>query len=406
LGEQFVDEALQLALSKIGKVETHPGILRIYRYDFLVIPKQLSRFVKTPLCIVQPRSDEEVLKILEISERYEIPVIPRGSGTSGYGGCAPLVNCIILDMKNFNKFSFQDGTAVVEAGAVWMDVERSANRLGKALRVYPTSATVSTVGGWIAQGGYGIGSLKYGSVGENVEWLEVADFEGIKQIKGDKLKYYIGAFGTTGIILRACIKLRNSESIRSLAFECTFDEAIERIRGAYHANFKDGYHMKFEKLGERDTLLVSYEGEGESSELGKNLWSRRFSPLKALATDKIYSEVVLPIDQAARFYNEVKELACGIEVIFARDRAIFLGLFGRGFRPYLQALKFVKIAEKCGGNVYSTGLLFPYKNKLKRELEEYKRNIDPKNLLNPKKAMQENVFSRVMKTGEKFLWIV
>ncbi len=395
-----MDEALQLALSKVGRVETHPGILRIYRYDFLVIPKQLSRFVKTPICIVQPKSDEEVLKILEISERFEIPIIPRGSGTSGYGGC------IILDMKNFNKFSFQDDTAIVEAGAVWMDVERSANRIGKALRVYPTSATVSTVGGWIAQGGYGVGSLKYGSIGENVEWLEVADFEGIKQIRGDKLGYYIGAFGTTGIILRACIKLRNFESIRSLAFECTFDEALERIRDAYHANFKDRYHMNFEKLGESDTLLVSYEGEGESSELGKNLWNRRFSPLKALKTDKIYSEVVLPIDQAAEFYNQVKELARGIEVIFARDRAIFLGLFERGLKPYLQALKFVKIAEKLGGSIYTTGLLFPHKNKLRRELAEYKRSVDPKNILNPKKAIQENVFSRMMKTGEKLLWTV
>ncbi|MEM0331227.1 MAG: FAD-binding protein, partial [Archaeoglobaceae archaeon] len=98
-------DALYSALSRVGKVESHPGILHIYRYDFLVIPKQLSRFVKTPVCIVYPRNDEEVLKILEISERFEVPVIARGTGTSGYGGCVPLEKCIIIDMKNLNRIS-------------------------------------------------------------------------------------------------------------------------------------------------------------------------------------------------------------------------------------------------------------------------------------------------------------
>lgn len=398
--------ALQSALSRVGKVETHPGILRIYRYDFLVIPKQLSRFVKTPICVIQPKSDEDVLKILEISERFEVPVIPRGTGTSGYGGSVPLENCIILDMKNLNKVSFQNSSVVVEAGAVWIDVEKYANKLGKALRVYPTSANVSTVGGWIAQNGYGVGSLKYGSIGENVEWLEVADYEGIKQIRGDKLKYYIGAFGTTGIILRACIKLRNAENIRSSAFECTFEDAIEQIGDAYHANFKDGYHMKFEKLEERDTLLLSYEGEGESSELGKILWEKRLYPLKALKNDKIYSETVVPIDRALEFYNQVKGFTHGIEAIFARDCVVFLGLFSRGLKPYLEALKFVKIAEKLGGGIYATGMLFPHKNKVKKEIEKYKKSIDPKNLLNPKKAFHDNTFSRIMKFGERLLWTI
>lgn len=401
----FVHDALYSALSRVGKVESHPGILHIYRYDFLVIPKQLSRFVKTPVCIVYPRNDEEVLKILEISERFEVPVIARGTGTSGYGGCVPLEKCIVIDMKNLNRISFQDDTAILESGAVWMDVEKAANKVGKALRVYPTSATVSTVGGWIAQNGYGVGSLKYGGIAENVEWLEVADFEGIKQVKGDKLKYYIGAFGTTGVILRACVRLRKAQEISSFAFECSFEDALEKVKGAYHANFKDSYHMKFEKLAEKDTLLLSYEGSFETSELGKKLWERRLSPLKALKTDKIYSEVIVPNENAVEFYEEAKKSAFGIEAIFARDCVVFLGLFGRSVGEYLEALRFVKIAEKLGGGVYTTGLLFPHKNKIRKELEDYKKKVDPKNLLNPRKSFAENIFSRIMKVGERLLWI-
>ncbi|MDI9610344.1 MAG: FAD-binding oxidoreductase [Archaeoglobales archaeon] len=399
-------DPIYTALSGVSKLETHPGILSIYKYDFLAIPKRLLRFVKTPICVVQPKNDEEVMKILEISERFGIPVITRGTGTSGYGGCVPLERCIIVDMKNFNRVVIQDHTAVVESGAIWLDVESYANKFGKALRVYPTSATVSTVGGWIAQNGYGIGSLKFGSIGENVEWLEVADYNGIKLIKGDKLKYYIGAFGTTGIILRACIRLRETTPIRSSTFECSFEEALRKIDGAYHANFKDRCHMKFEKLGDRDVLLVSYEGEGESSELGEILWGRRLRPLKALTTDKIYSEAVVPYENAFEFYKKAKEISLGLEAIFASNCVIFLGLFGRNLKQYLKALKFVKIAENLGGGVYTTGMLFPHKNKAKRELKEYKNSVDPEGLLNPNKAFQSNAFSKIMKIGERFLWTV
>ncbi|MCX8172390.1 MAG: hypothetical protein N3D09_02095, partial [Archaeoglobaceae archaeon] len=260
------------------------------------------------------------------------------------------------------------------------------------------------VGGWIAQNGYGIGSLKYGGIGENIEWLEVADFEGIKQIAGDRIRYYVGAFGTTGIILRASIKLRDNVKIRCSAFECSFEEAIGQISGAYHASFKDGNYMVLKGFDNTDILFVSYEGEGEDSELGKILWEKRFYPLKALKPDKIYSEVVVPTDEAVKFYNQVKELPYGIEAIFTRNLVLFLGLFGRGLRQYMKALKFVKVAEKFGGGIYTTGLLFPHKHRARREFLDYKRKVDPMNLLNPKKAFQNNVFSRILRIGERFLW--
>lgn len=401
-----MQEALHTALSKVCKVETHPGIMQIYRYDFLTIPKRLSRFIKNPICVVQPKNDEEVMKILEISERFNIPIIPRGSGTTGYGGCVPLKESIVVDMKYMSNYSFQNDSVVAESGAIWWEVEKSARKQGKSLRVYPSSATVSTVGGWIAQNGYGIGSLKYGSIGDNVEWLEVADFNGFKIVKGEKLKYYIGAFGTTGIIIRACLRLRENTGIRCESFQCSFEDAIKKIEGGYHANFKDGRYMQLENAGDRDTLLVTYEGEGESSELGKRLWEKRLYPLRALTADRIYSEAIVPYEKAVEFYRRTRGLSIGVEVVFARDSVIFLGLFGRGLKPYLKALKFVKIAEELGGSVYTTGLLFPHKNKFKRDFQDYKRKVDPNNLLNPKKGSFENAFSRIMKIGERFLWVV
>ncbi|MEM1578984.1 MAG: FAD-binding oxidoreductase [Archaeoglobaceae archaeon] len=393
-------DALQFTLSRIGKVETHPHIVYIYRYDFSLIPRILSGFVKNPICIVFPKSIEDVLRILEIAERYETPVVPRGAATSAYGGCIPLKRCIVVDFKLMSNFSFYDNAAIVESGAIWMDIEREAKKIGKALRVYPTSANVSTVGGWIAQGGYGVGSLKYGGIIENIDWIEVADFGGVRRVEGDGLKYYVGCFGTTGLIVRACIKLREDLPIFCKTLECDFGEAMAKVEG-YHAVFKDERLMAFEGFEAKNTLLLCSENGKDCTNLGKKMWEKRLMPLKAVSAGKhIFSEVVVPKEKAELFYLEAKKISEGIEAVFSREEIVFIGYFGGGYRNMLRTLKFVKVAEKFDGRVYATGMLFPHK--FNKDLRDYKKRVDPKNLLNPGKSTA-NVFSRILRVAEKFL---
>lgn len=391
-------DALQFALSRAVKVETNPRIVYIYRYDFSLIPRFLSRFVKNPICVVFPKSSEDVLRILEIAERYEIPIVPRGAATSAYG-CVPLKKSIVVDFKLMSNFSFYDSTAVVESGAIWMDLEREAKKIGKALRVYPTSANVSTVGGWIAQGGYGVGSLKYGGIIENIVWIEVADFEGVKRVEGDDLKYYIGSFGTTGLITRACLKLREDLPISCKTLECDFSEAINAE--GYHAVFKDDKLMALEGFEAKNTLLLCSENGKESTNLGEKMWEKRLMPLKASSAGKyVFSEVVVPKDRAEVFYLKAKKISDGVEAVFSREEVVFIGYFGKGYRNMLKALKLVKIAEKFGGKAYTACMLFP--QKFSKDFRNYKKRVDPKNLLNPGKSTP-NVFSRTLKVVEKFL---
>ncbi|MEM0203429.1 MAG: FAD-binding oxidoreductase [Archaeoglobaceae archaeon] len=391
---------VQTAFSKFTKVEAHPEVLGIYRYDFSLIPKPLSKFVKKPLIVVQPSKIDELIRILEICERFELPIVPRGSATSAYGGCVPLEECVVVDFKRISNFEFRDNVVIAEGGAIWMEIERYANKIGKALRVYPTSASVSTVGGWIAQSGYGIGSLRYGGIGDNLEWIEVVDFKGLRVVKGEDLGRYVGAFGTTGLIARACIKLRENSEIRARAISCKFNDAVSRLESAYHATFKDSRLMQMEGYDAQDTLLLCSE-DIEGNELGAKMWARRLTPLRVASKGKrVFSEVAVPYEKATDFYENAKRVAEGIEAIFSKDCVVFLGSFSAGYKNMIKALKFVRIAEKFGGKVYATGMLFSHKSS--KELRDFKRKVDPKDLLNPRK-LEPNVFSRIIGVLERFL---
>lgn len=396
---------LQLSRS-IKRCEFHPLQLRLYTYDLLNLPSFLKKFVKDPIAVVQPETDDEVVKVLKISEKFNVPVIPRGSATSAYGGVIPIKKSIVLDFTRMNKIRVEDKRLIAESGAIWLNVEKELNRHNLSLRVYPTSAPISTVGGWLGQGGYGVGSYKYGGIHKNVEWLEVADFGGIKKVSGDYLKYYIGLHGTTGFILRACIKTRERKAIESVTINTNFERSTELLNDAYHAVFLSKEFLKYSGWGEQDTLLLSFEGDpmlDGDREFGSFLWENRYLQLRASKFGKlIFSEAVIPYDSAPEFLSKCRELKAGVEVIFCDDCTVFFGMFwlNQYYSSIAKALKFIKMAEKFDGRVYSTGLLFPHKKIFNENIYEYKSKNDPKNLLNPGKALGGNIISNIVRISE------
>jgi len=52
--------------------------------------------------IVQPTSAEEVRSLYKFANRDKVPLVPRGAGTSGYGGAIPRQGGIIVDMRRMD----------------------------------------------------------------------------------------------------------------------------------------------------------------------------------------------------------------------------------------------------------------------------------------------------------------
>ena len=141
----------------------------LYSHDLAPLPKEVGLAFNTmPDAVVLPKSAEEISKIIQIAIKHDIPVIPRGAATWGFGGAVPSQGGIVLDMSAMNKVLRVDPENMeveVEAGASWKKVYDTALNKGLFIGSYPSSLYAATVGGWVNTGGIGIGSYKYGSLG-------------------------------------------------------------------------------------------------------------------------------------------------------------------------------------------------------------------------------------------------
>lgn len=277
-------------------------------------PPFVRRFLKIADGVFQPEKEEDVIRILKFAEEKKIPVVPRGSATSGYGGAIPVKGGFVIDFSRMDKFEVDEDEKVVvsEPGAVWLDIEKELNKRGLSLRVYPTSAPSSTVGGWIGQNGYGVGSLIFGSIAENVSRLRVADFDGIKET--EEISFYAGLEGTTGIVTRAWIMVKDFEEMKAYAFHISPEKTIRIVYSsdAYSAFFLDKSYIRMKngvnemEIPEKDTLIVLSKKrmDGDDS-LGEEIWESRFYPMRIrrLGPGLIPAEVIIPSEKLAEYLD-------------------------------------------------------------------------------------------------------
>ncbi|MCD4801241.1 MAG: FAD-binding oxidoreductase, partial [Methanococcoides sp.] len=143
----------------------------VYSHDVGVIPDSVKKTISTmPDAVVQPVNADEVAALVKLAIENKVPIIPRGAASSGFGGAVPVANGIVIDfarMTNVISIDAEDLTAEVEPGVVWSELDGKLKRSGLTLRLYPSSAPTSTVAGWVAQGGSGIGSYEYGTFRDN-----------------------------------------------------------------------------------------------------------------------------------------------------------------------------------------------------------------------------------------------
>ncbi|HEX5913737.1 MAG TPA: FAD-binding oxidoreductase, partial [Rubrobacter sp.] len=176
-------------------------------------PGEAEPHAEQPFGSVFPESAEEVESLMKLAARHSIPLIARGAGTAPYSGRVPRVLVVRFDaMRNIRvpEGSGEDWVEV-EPGVTWMVLGNRLSEKGMGPRVYPTSAPRSTVGGWLAENGLGIGSYEYGWLLENVLSVEVVLAGGKRDhIEGEALKHFVGSRGTMGFFVRARLGTRRA----------------------------------------------------------------------------------------------------------------------------------------------------------------------------------------------------
>jgi alkyldihydroxyacetonephosphate synthase len=218
-------------------------------------------FGPAPDWVAFPRTETDVLGLLDWCTTGGIAAIPYGGGSSVVQGTEPAVGgrykaAVSIDLKHLNRVLEVDATsraARMEAGLYGPDLESALRPHGFTLRHYPQSFEFSTLGGWIATRGGGHYATLYTHIDEFVESLRVATPKGVMEsfrLPGSGAgpspdRMFIGSEGILGIITSAWMRLQSRPRFRagaSVLFP-TFLKAAEAVRqisqaGLYPANVR------------------------------------------------------------------------------------------------------------------------------------------------------------------------
>jgi glycolate oxidase len=205
----------------------------------------LTNFRVMPRAVLLPISAEQVQAIVRICHRERIPFVARGSGTGLSGGALPVQNGIVISLARMNRIleiDFPNARAVVEPGVINLDV---TGRVAPEEYFYapdPSSQSVCSIGGNVAENSGGAHCLKYGFTTTHVLGLEVVLPEGsLIHLGGKTLDtpgydlagVFVGSEGTLGIATKIILRIvKRPECIRTLlaAFPST-NEAGAAVSG-------------------------------------------------------------------------------------------------------------------------------------------------------------------------------
>lgn len=173
-----------------------------------------------PDFVVYAATTEQVSQVVQLANRWKIPVLPRGAGSGFTGGSLPVRGGIVLVLTRMDKIieiDTENLTAEVEPGVVTAELQRQVEKLGLFYPPDPASKEFSTLGGNVAECAGGPRCVKYGVTKDYILGLEVVTPTGdiiktggrtLKNVVGyDLTKLFVGSEGTLGIATKIIVKL-------------------------------------------------------------------------------------------------------------------------------------------------------------------------------------------------------
>ncbi|HEY8477112.1 MAG TPA: FAD-linked oxidase C-terminal domain-containing protein [Chloroflexota bacterium] len=195
------------------RISADPSDLYVYAYDGTWLTGR-------PDVVVSPVSAAEVAAVLEVADRLEVPVVPRGAGSGLAGGAVPQHGGIVLSLSRMNRLphvEVHDRVVVAEPGVVTAHLQAEVERHGLFYPPDPASLKQSTIGGNVATCAGGPRCLKYGVTRNYVVGLEVALMGGRIVRLGDAredraaadlpLDLFVGSEGTLGVVTAVTLRL-------------------------------------------------------------------------------------------------------------------------------------------------------------------------------------------------------
>src|SRR5216684_521863 len=241
-GEGLVDahilQELLLIVGERGLISS-PEELHTYECD------GLTNFRVMPRAVLLPTSTKQVQAIVRLCHRGKIPFVARGSGTGLSGGALPVENGIVVSLARMNhilEVDFLNARVIVEPGVINLDVTGRVQPQEYFYAPDPSSQSVCSIGGNVAENAGGAHCLKYGFTTTHVLGLEVVLPDGSLVHFGGKTLdtpgydlagVFVGSEGTLGIATKIILRIvKRPEIIQTLlaAFNST-NEAGAAVSG-------------------------------------------------------------------------------------------------------------------------------------------------------------------------------
>ncbi len=188
--------------------------------------------------VVRPLSVDAILVVAQICNRYATPLTLRGSGTGNYGQCVPLSGGVVMVMSGLRKiknFDSKSGEITVESGCLLRDINDELIKYGRQLRLLPSTWRSASIGGFVAGGSGGIGSVRWGFLRDpgHLQALEIITAEDTPrklELNANNSEALNHAYGTNGIITALTLTTAPYVEWQQIVVDCSdWDQAVDLL---------------------------------------------------------------------------------------------------------------------------------------------------------------------------------
>lgn len=231
-------DAMKADLSPVAIID-EPVLVKKRSRDFFWYSPVLNAQLKKSFgdLVVQPTTKDELAQCLSVAFKHAAPIVLRGGGTGNYGQSVPLHGGLIIETLGMKKIIEIGSDYVrVEAGALMADINAALKEHGREMTMFPSTQDIATIGGFIAGGSAGIGSVANGPLRQpgnirEIRALSVEETPVEHVFEGEDVLRIHHAWGLNGVITE--VTLRTVPSRDWISCMATFDGYSDAYRAGF-----------------------------------------------------------------------------------------------------------------------------------------------------------------------------